>query len=127
MILWDLDYKTWSKLWKAEKIRPYEMTGDHEFTEMVIRSAKSQRDLFHKFKWETIERRENARKHKSQNNTLDNSDNRSDRHNMGMSKKPSLSVENADGVIWRSINQEGTPQSKVPPKIKRFNKPRGAQ
>ena len=58
MILWNLKFEEWQKLWKSYKIKPYEMTGDHEFTEMVIRSAKSQRDLFHKFKWETIERRE---------------------------------------------------------------------
>lgn len=55
MILWDLEYDKWLELWHSYKIRPYEMTGDHEFTEAVIRSCKTDEELFHKFKWETID------------------------------------------------------------------------
>ena len=58
---------------------------------------------------------------------MDNRNNRRDRNHMGMFKKPSLSMEKTDGVIWRNINQGKIPRPKVPPKIKRFNKPRGAQ
>ena len=65
MILWDLKFDEWQKLWQSYKIKPYEMTGDSSFTEAVIRSCKTDEELFHKFKWETIERRKNARKHKS--------------------------------------------------------------
>ncbi len=55
MILWNLDYDTWRKLWRTYKVKPYEMTGDHEFTEAVIRSCKTDEELFHKFQWETID------------------------------------------------------------------------
>lgn len=55
MILWNLKFEEWLNLWKSYKIKPYEMTGDSEFTEMVIRSCKTDEELFHKFKWELIE------------------------------------------------------------------------
>lgn len=85
MILWNLDYDTWLKLWRTYKVRPYEMTGDHEFTETVIKSCKTNEELFHKFQWELVERRKNARKHKSKNKPLDHRDNRRNWNDLGMS------------------------------------------
>ena len=55
MILWDLDYKTWRKLWHSYKLKPYEMTGDSSFTEAVIRSCRTDKELFFKFQWEYID------------------------------------------------------------------------
>ena len=55
MILWNLKFEEWLKLWKNYKVKPYDMTEDAEFVECIIRSCETDEELFHKFQWELIE------------------------------------------------------------------------